>query len=104
MSEAALISIIRNSEVLIQPSRYEGFGIPPLEAMYLGTPVIVSDIPVFKELYFGFPVKFFKDGDSDELCSIMLQNHDRIKLNTCQRNKYSYAKVANVLNSIIKEL
>lgn len=104
VSEESLIDIIKNSESLIQPSLYEGFGIPPLEAMYLGTPVILSDIPVFKELYSDFPVTFFKVGDSDELCSIMLKKHDRIELNLSQRNKYSYNKVARVLINIINEL
>jgi len=31
-------------------SLYEGFGLPPLEAMACGTPVLVSDIPVFREI------------------------------------------------------
>ncbi len=32
-------------------SAYEGFGLPVLEALVLGKPVIVSDIPVFREIY-----------------------------------------------------
>lgn len=33
----------------VLPSLYEGFGLPPLEAMACGCPVIVSGIPVFRE-------------------------------------------------------
>ncbi|MCV7359270.1 glycosyltransferase family 4 protein [Mycolicibacterium fluoranthenivorans] len=33
------------------PSRYEGFGLPPLEAACLGAPVIVSDIPPMREIF-----------------------------------------------------
>ncbi|WP_332368189.1 glycosyltransferase family 1 protein [Spirosoma telluris] len=34
----------------LYPSLYEGFGLPPLEAMQCGLPVIVSDIPAIKEV------------------------------------------------------
>jgi len=37
--------------VFVYPSLYEGFGIPPLEAMACGTPVCLSSIPVFHEVY-----------------------------------------------------
>ncbi|MFL9482453.1 glycosyltransferase family 4 protein [Chitinophagaceae bacterium LWZ2-11] len=39
-----------NAIAFIYPSLYEGFGIPPLEAMSKGCPVIVSEIPVLKEI------------------------------------------------------
>jgi alpha-1,3-rhamnosyl/mannosyltransferase len=35
----------------IRPSFAEGFGLPPLEAMAAGVPVVCSDIPVFREVY-----------------------------------------------------
>jgi glycosyltransferase involved in cell wall biosynthesis len=35
---------------LVLPSLYEGFGLPAVEAMQLGTPVICSDIPVLREV------------------------------------------------------
>ena len=49
VSDERLISLIAGAKALVQPSLYEGFGIPPLEALYIGTDVILSDIPVFKE-------------------------------------------------------
>ncbi len=39
-----------HSLCFIYPSLYEGFGIPPLEAMACGTPTIVSAIPAIKEV------------------------------------------------------
>lgn len=37
--------------VLVCPSLYEGFSLPPLEAMACGAPTMLSDIPVHRELY-----------------------------------------------------
>ncbi len=42
LSDTALASLYRGATVLIYPSRSEGFGYPPLEAMRSGTPVIAS--------------------------------------------------------------
>ena len=39
------VTALREATVLVHPSSYEGFGLPPLEALYCGTPVIVYDIP-----------------------------------------------------------
>ncbi|MEN2984407.1 MAG: glycosyltransferase family 1 protein, partial [Dictyoglomaceae bacterium] len=45
------ISKIYNlASIFIFPSLYEGFGLPPLEAMACGCPVVASDIPVIKEI------------------------------------------------------
>jgi len=66
---ARVYSLLAGARALVSPSHYEGFGIPPLEAMALGTPVILSDIPVYKEVYGHFPVTFFRVGDTDDLCS-----------------------------------
>ena len=66
-----LYNLIYNAKALIQPSLYEGFGIPPLEALYLGVPAIISDIPVFREIYGTLPVTFFKCSDVDDLRSKM---------------------------------
>lgn len=44
-----LPSIYKLASVLVLPSLYEGFGLPPLEAMACGCPAIVSGIPVFRE-------------------------------------------------------
>jgi len=46
-----LATLYKASQGYIFPSLSEGFGLPGLEAMAYGTPVIASDIPVLKEIY-----------------------------------------------------
>ncbi|EPA1860919.1 glycosyltransferase family 4 protein [Klebsiella michiganensis] len=50
LTDLELKEIYEQSDVLVYPSKDEGFGIPPIEAMAHGLPVIVSDIPVFREI------------------------------------------------------
>lgn len=50
LSFSDLKSLYASASALVYPSVDEGFGIPPIEAMASGTPVIVSDIPVFHEV------------------------------------------------------
>lgn len=53
-----LISLYKNAEALIHPSISEGFGLPLVEAMHFGIPIIASHIPVFQEIlgnsYYSF--------------------------------------------------
>jgi glycosyltransferase involved in cell wall biosynthesis len=50
VSDSQLVHLYRNAELFVYPSFYEGFGMPPLEAMGHGCPVIVSDIPAHREV------------------------------------------------------
>lgn len=53
VSPQDLVTLMQGARVFLQPSRYEGFGIPALEAMSCGTPVIASDIPALTEIMNG---------------------------------------------------
>jgi glycosyltransferase involved in cell wall biosynthesis len=63
VTDEELVSLYVNAAALVYPSRMEGFGLPPAEAMLHGTPVIVSDIPVFHEILGDAPL-FVKLGDT----------------------------------------
>lgn len=99
-----LLRIMKFADLLVQPSEYEGFGIPPLESMYLGTPVLLSDIPVFKEIYKDFPVTYFKSCNPDDLAFKMQNNsYERVCLSKQLKEKYSYQKSAQIiLNCMLK--
>ncbi|WP_100344357.1 glycosyltransferase family 4 protein [Compostimonas suwonensis] len=43
-------AVLWNATALVSASLDEGFGIPLVESMSLGTPVVVSDIPIFREI------------------------------------------------------
>lgn len=45
-----LLAVVRGATALTFPSRYEGFGLPVLEAMSLGTPVIAADTTALPEV------------------------------------------------------
>ncbi len=50
VSDEDLIPIYDRASAFAFASQYEGFGIPLLEAMHLGLPSVVSDIPTFREI------------------------------------------------------
>jgi glycosyltransferase involved in cell wall biosynthesis len=45
-----LLHLYNAAQLLVQPSFYEGFGLPPLEAMACGTPVVVSNVSSLPEV------------------------------------------------------
>lgn len=50
LPDEALINLYRASDALLFPTRYEGFGLPLLEAMAAECPVIATNIPVVREI------------------------------------------------------
>lgn len=50
LTDEEVMGLLRRARALVFPSLYEGFGIPPLEAMLAGCPVLASDIPPVREV------------------------------------------------------
>ena len=55
-------------DIYAMPSRWEGFCIAVMEAMWLGTPCVLSDLPVFRELYDG-RARYHAVDDAEALAS-----------------------------------
>ena len=53
--DAALATWLFHAQALLFPSFAEGYGIPLVESLSLGTPVVASDLPVFRELANDIP-------------------------------------------------
>jgi len=106
VSDETLMEYLSSAALLIQPSLYEGFCLPPLEAMVLGTQALISDIPVLKEVYSEFPVVFFKTGDSNDLKKHLIElllnkTINAISLPQNLISKYTFEKSSYViLNNI----
>lgn len=64
LSREELLRLYQGASALVYPSKWEGFGIPPLESLACGVPVIASDIPVHREVL-GSAVQFVSLGDAD---------------------------------------
>lgn len=101
INDEKLKLLYAKARFLVQPSLYEGFGMPPLEAMTVGTPVLLSDIPVFREIYKDYPVSYFTCGDSEDLCRKLLDFDDTPLDSENLPKIYSYEKSARTITSVI---
>ncbi len=67
-NDEILANLYNYAEIFIYPSKYEGFGIPILEAMYYGTPIITSNVSSIPEVG-GDAVEYFDPYSSEDLCN-----------------------------------
>ncbi len=67
VSQASLVDYLDRATAFVFPSSDEGFGLPPLEALARGCPVICSDSSCLPEVLPTEGVIFFKSGDADDM-------------------------------------
>ncbi|MFH1077830.1 MAG: glycosyltransferase family 1 protein [Patescibacteria group bacterium] len=60
-----LLKLYREALALVFPSRFEGFGLPPLEAIQAGCPVVCSDAAALPEVLGNDGAFFFPSGSKD---------------------------------------
>ncbi|HAT73415.1 MAG: mannosyltransferase B-like protein [Candidatus Moranbacteria bacterium GW2011_GWF2_36_839] len=103
-------AIMKGADIFVFPSFYEGFGMPIIEAMSLGVPTIVSDIPPHREiannatLYFkpeipGELTQKIKEIIINEMVRDSLSRNGKL-----QAEKFSWQKTAQKLLNIFVEM
>lgn len=94
LDDKTLQYYVTNADAMIFPSLYEGFGLPPLEAMACGCPVLASSIPSIKEMCCD-DVKYFDPYDVQSIANAMLSdefvNLQRVAKNVEQKYKWDFA-------------
>ncbi len=111
VSDDELVRLYNQAACFVFPSLYEGFGLPPLEAMACGCPVLVSDIPVEREVC-GDAAQYFNPLDP---CNILhtitqyLNDADVIKEKMRQKGfenitRFSWEKSAETLIKKLEKL
>jgi glycosyltransferase involved in cell wall biosynthesis len=103
VSDAELRALYENALALVYPSRYEGFGLPPVEAMQCGCPVIISDQPALVEMAGDAALRCGMD-DVAALAGLMQAVHSdaelraRMKQASLERaRRFTWAETARIL-------
>jgi glycosyltransferase involved in cell wall biosynthesis len=108
VSEDLLPSLYRGAHALVMPSKYEGFGLPLVEAMASGTPVLSSKLTAMPEVC-GTAALYFDPHDFESFVNGLNQLEDvdllaKLKIEGIkQAAKFSWNNVADrVYSSIMK--
>ncbi|MGH3937633.1 MAG: glycosyltransferase family 4 protein [Pseudonocardiaceae bacterium] len=87
LDDADLRCVVAGAMALVLPSRDEGFGLPVLEAMATGVPVVCSDVPALREVACGLATLVPPGNQAAlaaALCSVLAVGHDPISA-ACRR-------------------
>jgi len=110
VSDAHLSALYKNAVAFVYPSFYEGFGIPPLEAMQQGCPVICSDSSSLPEVC-GDAAMYFNPHSAEELAhkiKIIIED-ENLRVELKQKGlkrvmEFSWSNSANIIKNIINDL
>jgi len=108
LSDAELTELYSKASYFICASHYEGFGLPVLESILNGATPILSDIPVFRELYDQGSL-FFNPEKLNELVAIFSNLPDECNQPTVEqmntyKEKFSYETSARTIIKLINSL
>jgi glycosyltransferase involved in cell wall biosynthesis len=105
-----LLALYGRATTLIAPSRYEGFDLPPIQALAAGVPVIASDIPVHREVL-GDGAWYAPPGDDSAFAAMLDMAggggpaaHNRVALGRSIASGFTWAGVAARLMNVYEEV
>ncbi len=90
---------IRKSDILIQASRSEGTGIPLLEALGLGTPILTTPVGISMELLNMNPLHFIIDSDANKIHEQLHQIFDTNLIGTDVHLMYIFDRYISAARS-----
>lgn len=105
VSDTELAFCYRNARALVYPSVIEGFGLPLMEALHYGCPVLASDIPIFREIG-GDYCTYFSLASPEKLARLIMDIESNPKAEILKkRDKFSCTSweesVAELLSKVI---
>lgn len=92
---------VAHAQAMIFPSLYEGFGLPPIEAMACGCAVAASDIPAVKEVC-GDQVQYFDPYNIQSIAAALLKIDFHKDAECYVREKYSWNHTAQAVVEIME--
>ena len=93
-------ALMGNCKAFLHPSKFEGFGIPPLEALACGAPIIISNATCLPEIY-GDCARYFDPDDYDVDLETLLC--EKVSPTKELLDKYSWDKISLMWLQLIKE-